>query len=471
LTGSNGIGSIIRRSSSGATALEGRGKQRGGVVSTDHIERNATLAEAVSWLARCASLPADVEAKARLLLLDTFGCLLAGLRHPEAQQLGRALRLAFPGDVAWPGSDIRLGPAGCAALGAAAACWDEACEGNASAHGRPGLPVVPALLALTANRDTTLADLLLALVTGYEIGTRAGEAWRIAPGMHVDGSWHSLAVAGAVARLISGPHAIQPAIEAAACQIPASLYLPITAGSVVRNTYVSHAVLLGMLSGAAAEAGFDMPSGALEEGRRRVLRATGPAQIAAAGEWTILDGYLKPFAGVRHTHYGVEAALRIRRHLDFSVDKIRHITLETYEEATRYCGNRAPRSAIQAQFSLSYAVAAALVLGDLGPEAYANLGADTAIARLEQLVVISVDPNRVGRGAKLTVDVGTTRLCEDADNVAGDPGQAMSGEEVVGKFRRYAEPTLGAQQVAALTAFFLQADLQEDARQLLVLAS
>ena len=46
----------------------------------------------------------------------------------------------------------------------------------------------------------------------------------------------------------------------------------------------------------------------------------------------------------------------------------------------------------------------------------------------------------------------------------------MSHEEVVAKFRRYAEPTLGAPQVAALTAFFLQADLkedlQEDSRQL-----
>src|SRR5215207_2543067 len=113
-------------------------------MSIDHpVDRDGSLAEAVSWLAACTSLPADVEAKARLLLLDTLGCLLAGLRHSEVQQFGRALRLAFPGDVAWPGSDIRLGPAGCAALGAAAACWDEACEGNASAHGRPGLPVVP----------------------------------------------------------------------------------------------------------------------------------------------------------------------------------------------------------------------------------------------------------------------------------------------------------------------------------------
>jgi 2-methylcitrate dehydratase PrpD len=440
-------------------------------VSTDRIERNSTLAEAVSWLARCVTLPADVEAKARLLLLDTFGCLLAGLRHPEVQQFGRALRLAFPGDVAWPRSDIRLGPAGSAALGAAAACWDEACEGNASAHGRPGLPVVPTLLALTANRATSLADVLVALATGYEIGTRAGQAWRIPAGLHVDGSWHSLAVAGAVARLISGPKGIQPSIEAAACQIPASLYLPITVGSSVRNTYVSHAALLGLLSAAAAEAGFDMPCGALEEGRRRVLQATALAQVAPAGEWTILDGYLKPFAGVRHTHYGVEAALRIRRHPDFSLDQVRLITLQTYEEATRYCGNRAPRSAIQAQFSLSYAIAAVLALGDLGPEAYADLGPDTAIARLEQLVVIAVDPNRARRGANLTIDIGTTRLSEDVDKVAGDPAWPMSDQEVVGKFCRYAEPTLGSQAVAALTAFFLEGDLREPARKCFAVAS
>ena len=103
----------------------------------DSTNSNATLAEAVTWLAGYTALPADVEAKARLLLLDTFGCLLAGLRHPDVKKYGQALRLGYPGDTAWPASDIKLGPAGIAALGAAAACWDEACEGNSSAH--PGL--------------------------------------------------------------------------------------------------------------------------------------------------------------------------------------------------------------------------------------------------------------------------------------------------------------------------------------------
>src|SRR5882762_4976319 len=116
----------------------------------------SALSQAVAWLAELSALPPEVEAKARLLLLDTLGCLLAGLRHAEVRQLGHALRLAFPGDAAWPSSDIKLGGAGLAALGAAAACWDEACEGNSAAHGRPGLPVVPALLALSAAQDISL---------------------------------------------------------------------------------------------------------------------------------------------------------------------------------------------------------------------------------------------------------------------------------------------------------------------------
>jgi 2-methylcitrate dehydratase PrpD len=432
-------------------------------MTDEGFDSTATLRQAATWLADLNVLPPEVDSKARLLLLDTFGCLVAGLRHPQVRQLGQALRLAFPGDTAWPSSDIKLGGAGLAALGAAAACWDEACEGNSAAHGRPGLPVVPALLALSATQDISLGDLLVALATGYEIGARAGELWRIPPGWHVDGSWHSLSVAAAVARLTAGPQGIQPAIEAAACQIPASLYLPIAVGSVLRNTYPAHAVLLGMLSAAAATAGFDMPDDAFEEGRRRVLRATSPASATPAGQWTILAGYLKPFAGVRHTHYGVEAALRLRRHRAFSLERIETIRLQTYAEAAQYCGNRAPRTAIQAQFSLSYAIAAALVLGDLGPNAYDDVG-EPIIRRLEQRVVVEVDQDRLRRGAKLTIDIGGKSLAESVDDVAGDPAMPMTKDQTVAKFRRYVAPILGEGDTGSLVRFLLEADHDQPAR-------
>jgi len=387
---------------------------------------------------------------------------------PKVRTFGQALRLAFPGDAVWPASDINLGPAGLAALGAAAACWDEACEGHASSHGRPGLPVVPALLALATTRETTLGNLLLALATGYEIGARAGQAWRIPTGWHVDGSWHSLAVAAAVARMTAGPAQIEPAIEATACQIPASLYLPITMGSVLRNTYPGHAVLLGIMAAAAANAGFAMPSGALEEGRRRVLQASGTAASAPAGQWTILDGYLKPYAAVRHTHYGVEAALRLRKNASFALEKIETIKLDIYPEAVQYCGNRAPRTAIQAQFSLSYAIAAALVLGHLGPDAYADVGNPT-ITRLERCVTVEANPDRLRRGAQLSIDLGGPTLTESVDDIAGDATNPMTRDQVAGKFRRYTEPALGRRRAQALVSFILDGDRAEPAHKCLSL--
>jgi 2-methylcitrate dehydratase PrpD len=325
------------------------------------------------------------------------------------------------------------------------------------------LPVVPSLLALSATQDISLGDLLVALVTGYEIGARAGELWRIPPGWHVDGSWHSLSVAAAVARLSAGPQGIRPAIEAAACQIPASLYLPITMGSVLRNTYPAHAALLGMLSAAAATAGFDMPNDAFEESRRRVLGATSAATATPPGQWTILAGYLKPFAGVRHTHYGVEAALRLRKHLAFSLEKIESIRLQTYAEAVQYCGNRAPQTAIQAQFSLSYAIAAALVLGDLGPNAYDNIG-DPIIRRLEQSIVVEVDQSRQRRGARVIIDIAGQSLAESVDDIAGDPAIPMSQDQVVAKFRRYVEPILGETDAGSLVRFFLEGNPDQPAR-------
>ena len=150
---------------------------------------------------------------------------------------------------------------------------------------------------------------------------------------------------------------------------------------------------------------------------------------------------------MRHTHYGVEAALRLRKDASFSLQNIGAIKLDIYPEAVQYCGNRAPRTAIQAQFSLSYAIAAALVLGDLGPDAYADVG-NPAITRLESRVTVEANPSRLRRGAKLTIDVGGTSLTASVDDIAGDAANPMTKDQTAEKFRRYTETTLGPKRAA-----------------------
>ncbi|MDP3416156.1 MmgE/PrpD family protein [Falsiroseomonas sp.] len=390
-------------------------------------------------------------AKARLLLLDSLGCALAGLRHPRVAAFAQAMQAGFPGGVALGGA--RLAPAAAAAVLSAATCWDEANEGLARAHGRPALPVAPlALVARAQGADPALA--LAAFALGYEVAARAGEAWRIKPGMHVDGSWHSLGAAAAAARLIGLDAAgVARAVRLAACQIPFAMYAPIAAGMDGRNSYPAHAALLGQMAAAAAMAGMDAPEQGFAEARRIALGHDAPAVMAPPGIWLLEEAYQKPFAGVRHAHYAAAAAIALRPRL---TGPPRRITVATYAEALRYAGNRAPIAAISAQFSLSWAVAAALTQGDLGPAAYTEAAlADPTLRALEAMVELREDAAMTEsgtRGATVTVDGQS----ETVHHITGDPGHPMTEAETIAKFTRFATPALGeagtARAIAALLA-------------------
>lgn len=395
-----------------------------------------------AWEGPPPGSPADLAA--RLLLLDSLGCALAGLGHPRVAAFASGLSGVFPGAFRLPGAAQGLGPGGAAAALATAMTWDEANDGLARAHGRPGLAVAPIILASGAPLGLALA----AYALGYEVAGRAGEIWRIRPGMHVDGSWHALGAAAAAARLAGLDAAgVARAIRLVACQIPFALYAPIAAGMDGRNSYPAHAALLGLAAAAAAGAGMDAPAEALGEARRLALGLETPLSREPTGTWLLAEAYVKPFAGVRHAHYGAAAALALRPRLEGRLGQVRAIRLATYAEALTYARNRAPQSAIQAQFSLSWAVAAALAQGDLGPAAYTDAAlADPGLRRLEAMVALEEEPAITAsdqRGARLTVELEGESLEELTLGVAGDPDRPMSSAAVREKFLRLAGPALG----------------------------
>jgi 2-methylcitrate dehydratase PrpD len=394
-----------------------------------------------AWPGPPAATPAGEAG--RLLLLDSLGCALAGLTHPRPRGFAAALAATMPGEVRLPGVAAGLSPAGAAAVLAAAMCWDEANEGLAIAHGRPGLAVAPVALAALAS-GATLGAARAAFSLGYEVAARAGLAWRIRPGMHVDGSWHALGAAAAAARLLGGgQEACARAVRLAACQVPASLYAPIAAGMDGRNTYPAHAVLLGHLCAAAAQAGMDAPAEGFAAARRIVLGRDDAPEEAAPGRWLAAEAYIKPFAGVRHAHYAAEAALALRPRVDPA--SLAAITLETYAEALTYAGNRAPATAITAQFSLTWAIAAALVQGDLSPAAYTEAAlADPLLRRLEAMVMLADwGDAHPGRGARLTLTrADGSAHVETVTTVAGDAATPLGRAEIVAKFHRFANATL-----------------------------
>jgi 2-methylcitrate dehydratase PrpD len=177
----------------------------------------------------------------------------------------------------------------------------------------------------------------------------------------------------------------------------------------------------------------------------------------------IEQAYIKPFAGVRHAHYAAAAALELRAAVASRLGDVTALRLETYAEALRYAGNRAPARAIQAQFSLSWAVAAALKQGDLGPAAYTDAAlADPALRRLEALAELSEDTVLTAaetRGAGLIVRLASGE-CHQASvgAIAGDPGHALDAAAVMAKCQRFAAPVIGDATMARLAAVILGAD-------------
>ena len=256
---------------------------------------------------------------ARLILLDTIGCILAGREAPEMLLLEENLSSLESGSFTFPGGR-RLALNAAAQVGAMAATWDEACEGHAYAHGRPGVAAVAALLPLAIVSEKGLDATVNALALAYEVGARAGGWLRIRPGMHVDGNWPAVGIAAGVARLIGlNAEGIIRAIDIAACQLPSSLYLPVTQGKTARNTYLAHSAQLGMQAAFAAQAMISAPGDALAYYAANFSAAgsdAGSAALAdalpAPDEDLILDAYIKPHAAVRHVHYGAEMALSVR---------------------------------------------------------------------------------------------------------------------------------------------------------------
>lgn len=428
---------------------------------TAPVHNTIPMAETVAWLhgVRLADHPVVLD-KARLVLLDTLACSVAGMAEPEVRALARGLAGGARGDVQWPAGE-EANAAAAAFVAATAACWHEACEGLARAHGRPGLHAIPVAVSLGLAQGDSLGAVLEAIVHGYEIGGRAGEAMRIRKGLHVDGTWGLLASVAAAARMkrFDAAHTLA-ALSTAACQMPTSLYAPIAAGRTARNTYVSHAVSLAIQLVEAVAAGITAPDGVFEQAARNLGAGDAVAgwPWAPPGEYVILEGYLKPFAAVRHVHYAAACALaRFRAH-GGATERVTGVDLHTYAEALTYCGNRAAATPIQAQFSLTHGTAFALRHGSLGPEAYARgVFEDPEHRRLEALIAVRADGAIKGRGARLVVQTAAGSESYAVTSVPGDPDQPLTAADVRAKALAYMTPALGPAAAAALIEHILSA--------------
>ena len=423
---------------------------------------SSPLLSVLKWLDATDLEPeSEVLQHAQWLVLDTMGCVMAGLKAQPVEAYILNASVADAGNFRFLSTQTNgLSASNAAMLLAMAACWDEACEGHARAHGRPGVAALAALIPFSAK--LTYGQFLKSFVVGYEVGARMGASLRINKGMHVDGNWPALGAAAAVAHALGlAPEKIEQAVELAACQMPISLYLPIRSGSTARNTYLGHAAQLGQNAALAVASGVTTPMHAVAE-YAQVGLGKAALPLDESHQFQILEAYFKPYAAVRHVHYGALAAHSL--HASVELENIERMVLSVYEEATVYCGNRAPRTPLQAQFSLSFGVAAMMKWGRLDPWVYKEPQFNNEqVKSLEALTEVEVNPvwtKQLVRAAHLSVYLKDgTQQSKTVLAVPGDLQIPFTKEALVAKFVDYCQGSLSVEQANAWATELLEVNL------------
>jgi 2-methylcitrate dehydratase PrpD len=166
--------------------------------------------------------------------------------------------------------------------------------------------------------------------------------------------------------------------------------------------------------------------------------------------WRITEVYLKPYPVCRWAQPAIEAALQVRRRHDVVPDDIAGIEVRTFHEATRL-DRPLPATTEEAQYSLPFPVAAALVHGRLAPGDITDEAlADPAVRALSERVGLVDDTQLSARfpaerfaQVQLQLRDGSI-LSSDLLPARGDAGAPLTDDEVRAKFHALADGPLGA---------------------------
>ncbi|MFC1881191.1 MmgE/PrpD family protein [Thermodesulfobacteriota bacterium] len=340
-------------------------------------------------------------------------------------------------------------------------------------EGPAGAAIVPTVLAtipLTHSVEVSGAEMLTAMVIGYEVALRSGIALHAtACDYHTSGAWNALGSAAVAARRLGlNSEKTRHALGIAEYHGPRSQMM----------RCIDHPTMLKDGSGWGAMAGISAAYLAKDAftGAPALTMETEevkPYWDDLGKDWLISGQYFKPHAVCRWAQPAIEAALMLQRTHRLTPDNIDRIEVHTFHEAVRL-SSRHPQSTEQAQYSLPFPLAAALVHGHLGaPELGEPALTDSKILQLSDRIELIEDDQfssrfpaqrfaRVLLGTQdgKRYDSGEVEARWDADNPPSD-------EVLKDKFRRLVQEVLPYDRAAELETMIWQCPDLPDASYLL----
>jgi 2-methylcitrate dehydratase PrpD len=424
-------------------------------------------------------LPPEVMQRARFLMLDLVGNVVRARHDAEstASILAaiRATGLAA-GNCGVFGDAARYTPAGAALLNGALAHSLDFDDTHAAGSLHPGAPVIPAALAAGEMSEATGADVLAAIVAGYEVTCRI--ALSLPAGEHYDRGFHPTATCGAfgaaaAAARVFGLDAdgVAGALGTALSQCAGSLQFLVN-GAWTKRFQVGWAAANGLMAATLVREGFKGASEALE-GRHGFLRAYAPNAHPArvvqdlGAVFELMNTAVKPYPSCRYGHAGIDAALALRAEHGLKLEEIESVTLGLPRSGLMLIGEPAdkkadPQNVVDGQFSGPYVIACALVTGAMGWDSYGLLH-DQAVRSLLPRIKCELDPEieaefPANMSGKVTITARERRFTHKVVVPKGEPSNFLTEAELRAKFSGLAEAVLGPERTERLASEVLAVD-------------
>ncbi|MBW2030811.1 MAG: MmgE/PrpD family protein [Deltaproteobacteria bacterium] len=414
-------------------------------------------------------LDSETISDTKKLILDLVGVSLAGYRLMEFPQMvvkyfadmgGSPEATIIQTKKKFPAVNAAMANASCAhAL--------DMDDGHRFGALHPGAAVIPAAIAAAELSHAGPRELITGIVVGYEVMIRVGMAIvpsSLSRGFHITGIAGPFGSAAASASILGlSREEIIGAFGMAGLQASGLIQVNHEIeGAKVKPINPASASMSGLLSCLLARKGARGPF-SIFEGEDGYLRAFSDEDkrdllTRDLGErFEIHNVYIKLYAGCRHAHAPMDAALEAFRKSEIAPSTISKIVVETYQAAIRLSGMTDVTTPSAARFSIPFSVALVIVKQDGGADKYCEENVrDGLIQDLSRKVEMAESkkwnmlyPDK--RGATVTIFDGKgTSWSAEVGLAKGEPENPASLEEVYRKFLNNAAQLLSPQEAEEL---------------------
>ncbi|HYW25110.1 MAG TPA: MmgE/PrpD family protein [Terriglobales bacterium] len=442
--------------------------------------------EIAAWVAGASlqAMPAEVVERARAGVIDTIGVILAGTVEPVTRiAAGLVAEEGGAPVAAQLGTTLRTTPESAALLNGISGHALDYDDVSASLTGHPSVVVVPAALAMAELTGSDGAAFLQGYVVGVEVMAKMGLA--IGPA-HYRAGWHATSTLGTVgaaaaASRVLGLDAVRTA-HALAIAVSESSGSRRNFGTMTKPYHAGHAARCGVAAARLASRGMTGDLTAIEaplglfallsygEGRPEAIApALGrPYDLASAG--LSVKKYPCCFA----THRAADAVLDLRaEHGLTDPDQVEAVRVTVAPGGVAPLIHDRPATGLEAKFSMQYVLAAALLDGRVGLDAFEDAAVRRPAAQaLLPRVTVHEDPtiaagaNPIEEGhvdVEVRLRAGAT-LTRRVVHPRGSPRDPLRPADLAAKFLDCADAALEPEEAEAALTRLLAVEREPDVR-------